>query len=231
MGKLAGGFRLSWRQQARVRIAGLMMIHSWSPLGSEELVISELARHVEGVFVLANTAGAGVPESWVKAAKACPKLAKYEEGVETDWQGPWGMRLLDDAKPQFVLYPDSDEIMPPNIEECIDNMLAHHLRCVEFPVVWCAGDVNHIIPLSMTAPAHAPHVKLAVWRPGLEKQHGDFNYPAPDYAGMAWPSPWALRHLAVMKPRDWRRRFVTKHDPWLTQPWAIEKYDPAKCWR
>jgi hypothetical protein len=233
-------------------LAGLMMIHEWSPLGFEELVIGELARHVDGVFILAN---AGAPESWIKAAKACPKLARFEEGRETDWRGPWGLSLLDDAKPGMFVYPDSDELLPPNIEEIItlmetqtttentdhtekgeakkveksSSVVKQPAMCVEFPVLFCAGDLDHVIA-STTFCGHGPHCKLALWRPGLEGQKKNFNYPAQDYCGNAWRSPWPIRHLVIARPRDWRRRYETKPAPWMLDAWPVEPYDSARRW-
>jgi hypothetical protein len=244
-----------------MRLAGLMMIHEWSPLGCEELVIGELARHVDGVFILANK---GAPESWIKAAKACPKLARFETGHETDWRGPWGVRLLDDAKPEMFVYPDSDELLPPNLEEIITLMetadgSSHHddttsttknlsaerknssvvpvvpvvvkppAMCVEFPILFCAGDPDHIIA-STTFCGHGPHCKLALWRPDLEGQKVAFNYPAQDYVGNAWRSPWPIRHLVTARPRDWRRRYQTKPAPWMLDAWPVEPYDPTRRW-
>jgi hypothetical protein len=139
------------------------------------------------------------------------------------------MRLLDEAKPEMVAYPDSDEILPPNLEEIIDGMEKAAKMCVEFPVLFCTGDPDHVIA-SPTFCGHAPHVKLAVWRPGLEGQKVAFNYPAQDYYGNAWHSPWPIRHLVIARPRDWRRRYETKPAPWMLDAWPVERYDPKRTW-
>lgn len=218
-----------------MRLAGLLLIHEWSPLGFEELVIGELARHVEGLFVYAN---GNVPESWARAAKACPKLAEYREGVilinpTGDYSAATGrivMRLLDAPQPEMYIYLDADDILPPNVEEIIDRMDRAGAMCVEFPVLNCAGDADHVIASTSLCP-YGPHVKLAVWRPGLncDTRRG-FNYPSEDYVGKAWRSPWPQRHLVVTRPREFRRRYETKPGDWMLQPWPVAPYDPKRTW-
>ena len=222
-----------------MRLAGLMMIHENSPLGFEELVIGELARHVDALFIHAN---AGAPDSWVKATKSCPKLARFAEGrvpPGSQNEGPIVLRLLDDAKPEMFIYLDSDEIMPPNVEEIIDEMDKSGAMCVEFPILFCAGDPDHVITSAPSTAhdastafcGHGPHVKLAVWRPGLDRRTTvGCDYPGQDYVGRAWRSPWPIRHLVVARPRDWRRRYQTKPAPWMLDAWPVKPYDPTRKW-
>ena len=132
----------------------------------------------------------------------------------------------------MVLFPDADELLPPNVEECIDLMDKAGAKCVEFPALVCAGDPDHVIrDASIHAQWHGPHVKLCVWRPGikLDSKRG-FNYPGDDYVGHGIRSPWPLRHLYVATPAAWRERYAVKPQPWMVQPWKVVQYDPKRTW-
>ena len=184
-----------------MRLAGLMMVHENSPLGFEQLVIGELARHVDELFVAANK---GAPASWLTAAKLNPKLSLFRE-VEvaqgSQAEGAVVLRLLDDVKPEMFLYLDSDELLPPNVEEIIGEMDKAGAKCVEFPVLFCAGDPDHVIA-STTFTGHGPHVKLAVWRSGLDRRSSaGYDYPAEDYVGHAWRSPWRAPSLRQVRSK------------------------------
>ena len=265
-----------------MRLAGAMIIHQGIQPEFAELAIADLARHVDALFILAN--GEPTPAA-ARAAQRCPKLAAYARtNVEYNNRTPIRIgrslhgqlfALLDQAKPEMVLYPDADELLPPNIEEIIDLMkndgshakaqsrevianerqteqqaqsgkdasaVANSSRlcdfardpflCVEFPVLVCAGDADHVIRnVSIHAQYHGPHVTLAVWRPGikLDSQCG-FNYPGDDYVGRSIRSPWPKRHLYVATPAAWRQRYQFKPQPWMVQPWTVVPYDPKRTW-
>jgi hypothetical protein len=112
-----------------MRLAGAMVIHQGIQPEFAELAINDLARHVDALFILAN--GEPTPAA-VRAAQRCPKLAAYARtNVEYNNRTPIKIgrslhaqlfALLDEAKPEMVLYPDADELLPPNIEEIIDLM-------------------------------------------------------------------------------------------------------------
>jgi hypothetical protein len=156
----------------------------------------------------------------------------------------------------MVLFPDADELLPPNVEEIIqwsgisrqgsadsgqssvtDRPLTTGHRplplCVEFPVLVCAGDPDHVIRhASIHAKFHGPQVTLAVWRPGMKfDAKCGFNYPGEDYVGHGIVSPWPKRHLYVATAAAWRARYAFKPQPWMVQPWNVVEYDPKRTWK
>jgi hypothetical protein len=105
-------------------------------------------------------------------------------------------------------------------------------KCVEFPVLVCAGDADHVIrDASIHAKHHGPQVTLCVWRPGIRfDAKCGFNYPGEDYVGRGIVSPWPKRHLYVATPAAWRARYTFKPQPWMARPWNVVPYDPKRTW-
>ncbi len=254
-----------------MRLAGAMTIHQGVQAQFAERIISDLARHVDGLFILAN--GDPTPEA-LRAAQHCPKLAGFDR-VNIPYNAGNAIAvghelharlfaLMDKAKPEMVLFPDADELLPPNVEEIIDLMETANLdhaahgkhgsgvpqkttasvssvssvvksgpaMCVEFPVLVCVGDPDHVIGnAAIHAQYHGPQVTLAVWRPGMKfDARRGFNYPGEDYVGRGIVSPWPKRHLYVATPAAWRARYAFKPQPWMTQPWNVVEYDPKRTW-
>ncbi|MGO8702690.1 MAG: hypothetical protein ACLQVA_02645 [Candidatus Brocadiia bacterium] len=222
-----------------MRLAGAMTIHQGVQAQFAERIISDLARHVDGLFILAN--GDPTPEA-LRAAQNCPKLAGFDRANLAYNAGnaiavghelhARLFALLEKAKPEMVLFPDADELLPPNVEEIIGLMDKASAKCVEFPVLVCVGDGDHVIrDASIHAKYHGPQVTLAVWRPGMnfDAKRG-FNYPGEDYVGRGIVSPWPKRHLYVATPAAWRARYAFKPQPWMTQPWNVVEYDPKRTW-
>ncbi len=112
-----------------MRLAGAMTIHQGVQAQFAERIISDLARHVDALFILAN--GDPTPEA-LRAAQNCPKLAGFDR-VNLAYNAGNAIAvghelharlfaLLEKAKPEMVLFPDADELLPPNIEEIIGLM-------------------------------------------------------------------------------------------------------------
>jgi hypothetical protein len=243
-----------------MRLAGAMTIHQGMQPEFCEMVINDLARHVDALFILAN--GDATREA-VEAAQNCPKTAAYVR-VNLSYNSTNAIAvghelharlfsLLEQAKPEMVLFPDADELLPPNIEEIIQwsgisdqrpvtgrpslptdhsSLSTSHCLCVEFPVLVCAGDADHVIRnAAIHAKYHGPQVTLAVWRPGMKfDARCGFNYPGEDYVGHGIVSPWPKRHLYVATPSAWRARYTFKPQPWMVQPWNVVAYDPKRTW-
>jgi hypothetical protein len=141
--------------------------------------------------------------------------------------------LMAREKPEMALFPDADELLPPNVEEIIELMDQATAKCVEFPVLVCVGDENHVIGnASIHAKHHGPQVTLAAWRPDMKfDARCGFNYPGEDYVGRGIVSPWPKRHLYVATPALWRARYSFKRQPWMLAPWSVVPYDPKKTWQ
>jgi hypothetical protein len=222
-----------------MRLAGAMTIHQGVQPEFAEQVIADLARHVDALFILAN----GQPEATIDhAARNCPKLAGYARtNIEYSAAGAISVghalhsqlfAMLDQVKPEMVLFPDADELLPPNVEEIIELMEKAGAMCVEFPVLVCQGDGDHVIrDASIHAKFHGPQVTLALWRQCMmfDAKCG-FNYPGDDYVGKGIVSPWPKRHLYVATPAAWRARYTFKPQPWMVQPWNVVEYDPKRTW-
>jgi hypothetical protein len=225
-----------------MRLAGLTIIHPHVQPEFIGQVLTDLASRVDALFVLSN--GAPIPEA--VAALEGLKTPWSLKCTSVDYDRKSGISdgrtlheqafaMLDEAKPEMVLYPDADELLPRHdlLESSIQYMCASHHKCVEFPALVCAeGSPDRIIGTpAIHAQYHGPHVKLCVWRPGikLDSKHG-FNYPGDDYVGNGFCSPWPLRHLYVATPRAWRERWTVKPQPWMRAPWKVVPFDPYRTW-
>jgi len=253
-----------------MRLAGAMTIHQGMQPEFAELVISDLARHVDALFILAN---GEPPREAMCVVQLEKKLAGFDR-VDIEYTPENAIEvghelharlfaMLEHDKPELVLFPDADELLPPNIEEIIGLMNggSHHddttstthggsgsknpsvvpvvpvvvktpVLCVEFPVLVCAGDADHVIRhASIHAKYHGPQVTMAVWRPGMKfDAKCGFNYPGEDYVGRGIVSPWPKRHLYVATPAAWRARYAFKPQPWMVQAWNVVAYDPKRTW-
>ncbi len=236
-----------------MRLAGAMTIHQGMQPEFAAMVINDLERHVDALFILAN---GDPPREAMCEVQLCPKLAAFER-VNIPYTPETAisvghelharlLALCDQAKPEMVLFPDADELLPPNIEEIIQwsgisgqgpatghsSLATGHCLCVEFPVLVCAGDADHVISnAAIHAKYHGPQVTLAVWRPGMKfDARCGFNYPGEDYVGHGIVSPWPKRHLYVATPAAWRARYAFKPQPWMVQPWNVVAYDPKRTW-
>ena len=222
-----------------MRLAGAMTIHQGMQPEFCEMVINDLARHVDGLFILAN---GDPPREVMCEVQLSSKLARFDRvNIEYTPENAIAvghelharlLALCDQAKPEMVLFPDADELLPPNIEEIIGLMDKAGAKCVEFPVLVCAGDADHVIRnAAMHAKYHGPQVTLAVWQPGMKfDARCGFNYPGEDYVGHGIVSPWPKRHLYVATPSAWRARYTFKPQPWMVQPWNVVAYDPKRTW-
>ena len=256
-----------------MRLAGAMTIHQGVQPEFIGRVISDLASHVDALFILAN---GDPPAEAMLAAQHCPKLAGFDRvRIEYNPRNAIAVghelharlfALMEKAKPEMVLFPDADELLPPNIEAIIglmqgsgtaeaqspqrtnsvsdsvakDSVLSdlrasavkNAVLCVEFPVLVCCGDPDHVIAnVSIHAKYHGPQVTLCQWRPALKFDAScGFNYPGEDYVGRGIVSPWPKRHLYVATPAAWRARYLFKPQPWMVEPWNLVAYDPKRTW-
>ena len=112
-----------------MRLAGAMTIHAGLQPEFATMAVDDLARHVDALFILAN--GDPTPET-LTAAQHCPKLAAFDR-VNLDYNAGNAIErghelharlfaLMEKAQPEMVLFPDADELLPPNVEEIIELM-------------------------------------------------------------------------------------------------------------
>lgn len=107
---------------------------------------------------------------------------------------------VDMIAPDFVVYPDHDELLPVQTREMVESIDEMGCDGICFPMLMTVGSPDTIlIPNNMP-----PHVKALKWRKGYWFYRGNHKeHPptmcAPQNPGMVYyHSPYPVRHLCVM---------------------------------
>ena len=215
-----------------LHIIGVIRLHRFEV--EIERVLSSLAGFCDGLYVLTDNVS---PRIW-NALMATPKVKAVNELGE-----PWtqagsldkAFRLLDRIKPDVVLMPDEDELLPEKLPLIIEawRRVWDHRPSIGFPVLHSIGDPDTI--LSRKLYSHHEHCKVIRWSPGISYLNG--------YAGWCWPSShfrqkkyhsaYPYRHLAFMTPtlRAMRSAGI-KHRHWFARDYfPTIQYDPEMTWK
>ena len=221
-----------------LRIAGIIRLHKFEE--ELELVLNSLAKHCTALFLLTCNVRS---KKMLRTITHTPKIRWMEEAPK-----PWtqitsleaGMRMVDDMKPDIVLFPDEDELFPDNLaDEIADWREVWDVRpTMSFASFQCIDNPQQILMEHIYR--QAPHCKVLRWSPGISYTAG--------YAGWCWPlshyqqkkyfCPYPLRHMAYMTQaqRDWR--LTTRNGPstgdreWYTKKrFRLATYVPNMTWK
>ena len=219
-------------------IAGVMYMHAFED--APEFAIERLSMLCTDMYFVAHDVTS--PRIW-NAMIHEPKLRTIKRV-----QGPWTrigslelmMRMMDDVKPDVVLMPDDDEVLP---ERFTDELVKWREQwdkrvTMSFAPVQCIGDYNTI--LSRRFYRQAPHCKAIHWHPDISYVKG--------YAGWCWTSklyrmkkyhcPYPMRHLAYVTQAQRDERVRNGNGPTGGEwPWYAKTdlptcvYHPDLTWK
>lgn len=209
---------LSFKQKHGVgTIAGLMMLHyfKWP------WCLEELALYVDEIHLLLHFAPGQDEERWVRQV---PGLVQVQEIRETDrwrvqgWYARSGsshqgefreraLRMLDDVRPDLVMFPDEDEAFPEPelLARDLDRFWRSRKRQLAFTRCnfW---DSRELVRKDKWI-GYQPHVKIYTWRPGLTYlPYLGWNCVS-SYGKKKMVARAAVRHYAYLEKQERERRF------------------------
>ncbi len=214
-----------------LHIAGVIRLHRFEV--EIELVLKSLAQHCDGLYITTDA----ITPRIRKAIDATPKVRKVHELLQ-----PWtqagsldaAFRLLDDTKPDVVLLPDEDELLPEKLPGIINDWTqVWGLRpSIRFPVLHCIGTPDRI--LSRRFYTHNYHCKVIRWSPGISYLDGyaGWCWPSSHYRQKKYTSPFPYRHMAYMTSAQRKVRCAaTKHRQWFhREQFPTMQYSPEMTW-
>lgn len=148
-----------------MKVVGLLMGHEDNDY--IQLVLDDLSKYVDEIYVNLNDATDVIKE----AVTNCPKVVKI---IETTNDGhPWNqaivrdktLRMLDEVKPDIVLFPDSDEVYPDTMPEILKEFIESPNECLWFNLMYVWDKPNQVRRDGLFKSMH--HVRAFKWRPGL----------------------------------------------------------------
>ncbi|MHA1225129.1 MAG: glycosyltransferase family A protein [Candidatus Hodarchaeales archaeon] len=180
-----------------------------------DMVLEDLSKYVDEIYVNLNE-----PTPYIrKAVVNHPKVVKY---IETKNNGRWNqglqrdntIRMLDDVKPDIVLFPDSDEIYPKNLKEQLEKFWQDEKKkTFWFRLIYLWDSEKTFRNDRLWKSIH--HVRAYKWQPNI-------TY-LPKYAGYACPTTFI--HL----PKETRFHSDTPilHYGYMTEENRARKYARA----
>ena len=216
-----------------LHIAGIMRLHRFEE--SIELVLKSLSDVCTGLYLLTDNV---VSERIQKAILTTPKIQRIQK-CPTPWTQAGSldaaMRMLDDVKPDIVLLPDEDELLPERLPGEIDKWRSvwDKRPSIRFPVVHCIESPYRI--LAERLDLHSPHCKAIRWSPGISYLDGyaGWCFPSSHYRQKKYTCSYPLRHLAFMTEaqRKMRMRAHRHGNPWYNRKtFPTMEYNPDMTW-
>jgi len=210
---------------SKVKIACCMLVHN-----DEEMIqrlLSDVSKYASEVYINLNEATPKI----VQAVQGCSKLKgikvtknmgrKNWSNEPDDWDGKdktWNqglqrdntIRMLDEVKPDIVLFPDSDEIYPNNLMEQLKEFWEDEEKITFwFRLLYMWNDEQHFRNDGLYKRIH--HVRAYKWQPNITYK---------PYAGYACPTTF------INLPRETRfnSNAPTKHYGYMTEELRDRKY-------
>ena len=197
-----------------IKIVACVMIHDDE---YSKLVLEDLSKYVDEIYVNLNNPSEPIKE----IVKNCPKIVKiinttnkrnWNQGLQRDNT----IRMLDDIKPDIVLFPDSDETYPKNLKEQLkDFWEKEKKKTFWFRLLYLWEDDKHYRNDGIWKAIH--HVRAFKWQP-------DIKYIP--YAGYACPTTY------INLPRETRYNSDTPtlHYGYMTEKnrgWKYQRVGPG----
>ena len=178
-----------------------------------KLCLDDLSKYTNEIYVNLNEPTKEVKEivlshpKLIKIIQTTNKNGKWNQGLQRDNT----IRMLDDIKPDIVLFPDSDEVYPKNFKEQLKKFWEdEEKKTFWFRLFYIWGDKKHFRNDGLWKRIH--HVRAYKWQP-------DISYIP--YAGYACPTTFrslpretrynsdtGIRHYGYMSEADRQRKYL-----------------------
>ena len=130
-------------------------------------VIDDLSKYVKDIYVNLNDP----TEKNRKIVEKHPNVKKivYTSNANGNWrqslQRGITVRMLDEVKPDIVVFPDDDEIFPPDLIKILKDFWKSKKKALYFTMDYCWNNENQIRVDSVFGRMH--HVRAFKWEPNL----------------------------------------------------------------
>lgn len=178
-----------------------------------DLVLKDLSKYTNEIYVNLNDATEKIKNSVlehrnvVKTIQTTNDNRRWSQGKVRDDT----IRMLDDVKPDIVLFPDSDEIYPDNLMNQLQKFWENEeYKTFWFRLLYLWDDEKHFRNDRLFKSIH--HVRIYKWQLGI-------TY-LPKYAGYACPTNYCflekntryhsdlpILHYGYMKEEDRIRKY------------------------
>lgn len=198
-----------------LKIAGCVMCHDGD---YDQIVLDDIGKYANlGIYVNLNSPTKKVIEAVeqhpaVKLILRTTNEGRWNQGLQRDNT----MRMLDDVQPDIVLFPDSDELYPPNMWEQLRTFWEDEKAVTFwFRLLYLWGDENHFRNDGYFKCIH--HVRAMKWQPGITYH--------PKYAGYACPT----NYIHSPKESRFHSNMPTIHYGYEQEKNRIAKLSRGNC--
>lgn len=183
-----------------------------------KMVLDDISIYADDIYVNLNDPTPEIVEIVLKHDNVTSTIettnggSRWNQGLQRDNT----IRMLDDVKPDIVLFPDSDEIYPPNFWDQLRVFWEdEQKKTFWFRLLYLWGDEDHFRNDGLFKKIH--HVRAFKWEPGI-------TY-LPRYAGYAMPTSFA----GLPKSSRYHSTAPTLHYGYEKEENRIRKYSRANC--
>jgi hypothetical protein len=188
-----------------------------------KMVLDDLAKYTDKVYVNLNDATPEITEIVnhhsvvVKSIITTNNGRPWNQGLIRDLT----IRMLDDVKPDIVLFPDSDEVYPDNLKQVLEDFWKSPFECLWFNLLYLWDDPQHARRDSLFKSMH--HVRAFKWREGLTflPQSGYGAKPVnSENVGYKFHASAPMRHYGYMTEES----RIKKYTRWGDKRYLDPKY-------
>jgi len=198
-----------------INIVGCIMLHDDDNYAKK--VLDDMAKYTNRVYVNLNDSTPTIKKiakghkSVVKIIETINSGGRWNQGLQRDNT----IRMLDDIKPDIVLFPDSDECYPKNMSEQLMNFwLDKDKKTFWFRLLYMWDNEDTFRNDGLFKSIH--HVRALKWQPNI-------TY-LPKYAGYACPS----NYINLPKNTRFHSTAPTFHYGYMHEEDRVRKYGRAK---
>ena len=188
-----------------MKIVGLLMVHD------DDLWISSclmsLDKYVDGIYVNLNNPTPickKIIEGWpsVKKIIYTTNEGRWNQGVQRDNT----IRMLDEVKPDIVLFPDSDETLPKNFDIILKDFIDSGINTLWFGLIYYWNHPNVARRDGRWKAIH--HVRGYRWKSGITYiPYAGYTNPTTFINEKKFNSPAGMNHWGYMIKEDRERKY------------------------
>lgn len=224
-----------------MKIAGVLYLHSFD-LCPEYVMLRLASLSTDLFLVLHDVTSPAILRAIETVRQRTGKVRLCHKVT-----GPWTrtgsletcIRLMDDVKPDVVLLPDEDEVLPQTFPHHLTRWMAQSERpTMQFWQFQCIGNTRTILAENVCRVN--PHMKALKWGPGIDYtgKYAGWCFSSTLYKRRKYHCPHPMRHLAYLTPAQRARRFDPRYPnttkgqwKWYGKDRATMQYHPRMTWK
>lgn len=197
--------------------------------------LESLSKQSDILYVYANRL---TDEGMIAFVKSLPNLIKLviDHAHFSDGWAYAGNSALDHLMNQmdhypvpidWVLFPDSDDLLPCNVRAEVEKAASEGKTCIEFPRIETRGEKI----IDIAGSPCGPHVLGAKWKPSWRDSVG-FNIPDGTPMDNIYHCRYPTRHLRYATPDLIEaRKSVGYYEQYADKEWRTTDFHPDWTWQ